>query len=277
VDVAQALALGQSRLPRRSGLPDPRREASWLLSRAWDKPELTLRLEPDAEVPPAVLVRYEEWLERRAAGVPAHHLTRLCPFWGRDFLVSPAVLVPRPETELVVVAAKELALPTDAKVLDLGTGSGCIAVSLAAERPGWRVIASDLSLSALAVAVANVHRHRVTVELVAADLAVPFAGAFDLVTANLPYIPAGLVASLSTEVQHDPTLALDGGVDGLDLVRRLLVDLPRLLVPGGHAVLELGEGQAAPVADLACQRGLVEASRLRDPGDCERVLILRRG
>ncbi len=275
--VAEALALGQSRLPRRSGLPDPRREASWLLSRAWDKPELALRLEPDAEVPPAVLVRYEEWLERRAAGVPAHHLTGLCPFWGRDFLVSPAVLVPRPETELVVVAAKELALPTASRVLDLGTGSGCIAVSVAAERPDWRVTASDLSLAALAVAAANVRRHRVTVELVAADLAAPFAGAFDLVTANLPYIPAGLLASLSTEVQHDPILALDGGADGLNLVRRLLSDLPRLLVSGGHTVLELGEQQASAVADLARRHGLGEVRRLRDAADCERVLVLVRG
>ena len=137
--VAEALAKGSDILPRREGLPEPGREAAWLLAAAWGVEEITLRLHPEREVPVEVERRYESWLERRAAGEPAHHLTGSCPFWGRDFEVSPAVLVPRPETELLVEAALDLPIPNKARVLDIGTGSGCIALTLAAERPRWRV------------------------------------------------------------------------------------------------------------------------------------------
>ncbi len=161
----EAIALGERTLPRRRGIPDPHREAMWLLARAWGVDEITLRLHTEREVPAEIEVRYRGWLARRAAGEPAHHLTGECEFWGRSFMVSPAVLVPRPETELVVQVALDLPLSRTAQVLDVGTGSGCIAVSLAAERPKWRVSAIDRSSAALEVARANARRHGVEIGL----------------------------------------------------------------------------------------------------------------
>lgn len=271
----EAIALGERSLPKRRGIPDPRREASWLLARAWGVEEITLRLHPEREVPAEVDARYRSWLERRAAGEPAHHLTGECEFWGRDFMVSPAVLVPRPETELVIQVALDLPLSPTARVLDVGTGSGCIAVSLAAERPKWRVSAIDRSSAALAVAGTNALRHGVEIEFHKADLTSSMNPPWDLVVANLPYIPTGDLGELPVEVSHDPVSALDGGPDGLDLIRRLVNDLPRLLRPCGGAVLELGDDQAHAVTALAAAAGLGVARRIKDPGGCERVIVLQ--
>jgi len=271
----EAVAIGERALPRRRGIPDPRREAAWLLAHAWGVTETELRVHPERELPAAVEARYREWLERRAAGEPAHHLTGECEFWGREFAVSPSVLVPRPETELVVEVALELPLSPTARVLDVGTGSGCIAVTLAAERPRWQVSASDRSAAALEVARANAARHEVEIELHEADLTTAFEPPWDLVVANLPYIPSGDLAALPREVGFDPVAALDGGTDGLDLVRRLVADLPRILRVCGAAVLELGEDQADEVARLAVASGLGVARRIKDPGGCERVVALQ--
>jgi release factor glutamine methyltransferase len=270
-----ALEMGTALLPTRRGIPDPRREAAWLLARAWGVDELALRLDPDREVPDAVEALYRSWLERRAAGEPAHHLTGECEFWGRSFAVSPSVLVPRPETELVVQVALELPLSASARVLDVGTGSGCIAVTLAAERPGWRVTAVDRSRTALDVARANAARYGVEIAFDEADLTTSVEPPWDLVVANLPYIPTGDLAELPREVGYDPVSALDGGADGLDLIRLLVEDLPRLLRRCGGAVLELGEDQADRVAELAAAAGLGVARRITDPGGCERIIVLQ--
>jgi release factor glutamine methyltransferase len=270
-----AIAVGQRALPQRRGIPEPRREARWLLARAWGVTETELLVHPEREIPAAVEARYREWLERRAAGEPAEHLTGSCRFLGRDFAVSPAVLVPRPETELLVEVALELPLPPTARVLDVGTGSGCIAVTLAAERPGWRIAAVDASPAALEIARTNASSHRVEIAFHEGDLATGFEPPWDLVVANLPYIPTAALEDLPIEVGFDPTDALDGGADGLDLVRRLVADLPRLLRSCGGAVLELGEGQADRVAEIAAAAGLGVARRVRDAGGCERVIALQ--
>ncbi len=274
--VRDALELGARALPRRDGIPDPRREATWLLAHAWGVEETWLYLYPEAEVPTAAGERYQLWLRRRVLGAPAHHLTGECPFWGRQLVVSPAALVPRPETELLVEAALGLQLPSTARILDIGTGSGCLAVTLAAERPTWRVVGMDRSLAALLVARTNARRWAPAVRLVAGDLAEAVSGAWDLVTANLPYLPSDERLRLSVEVRHDPWLALDGGHDGLDLVRRLVVELPRLLAPGGWALLELGENQADAVGAAARANGLAELGRVRDLGAIDRVVQLHR-
>lgn len=271
----EALRVGAEVLPRREGIREPRREASWLLAAAWGVEEITLRLHPDREVPADVERRYRDWLERRAAGEPAHHLTGSCSFWGRDFEVSPAVLVPRPETELLVETALELPIPNQARVLDIGTGSGCIALTLAAERPRWRVWAIDRSPAALLVARSNRDRHGVAASLFLGDLASAVTPPWDLIVANLPYVPADDIGRVPVEVRHDPPAALDGGQNGLDLVRRLLPDLPRLLRPCGGAVLEIGEGQADAVAEMASVTGLAVARRVRDVGGVERVIVLQ--
>jgi release factor glutamine methyltransferase len=272
---ADALEFGAAKLPRRRGIPDPRREANWLLARAWGVEEITLRLHPERGVPAEVETRYRGWLERRAAGEPAHHLTGDCEFWGRTFEVSPAVLVPRPETELVIQVALDLPLSPTAQVLDVGTGSGCIAITLAAERPKWRVAAVDTSPRALEVARTNAARNSVDINFHEADLTTTVEPPWDLVVANLPYIPTGDLEGLPLEVHHDPASALDGGPDGLDLVRRLIEDLPRLLRPCGGAILELYEDQADTVVELASAAGLGVARRIKDPGGCERVVVLQ--
>jgi release factor glutamine methyltransferase len=273
--VAEALAKGSEVLPRREGIPEPRREAAWLLAAAWGLDEITLRLHPEREIPTEVYRRYRDWIERRAAGEPAHHLKGTCSFWGRDFEVSPTVLVPRPETELIITAALDLPLSADARVLDVGTGSGCVAVTLAAERPRWGVWAVDLSLPALAVARRNRDRHEVETRLFLGDLTSAVTPPMDLVVANLPYIPTVDIERVPVEVRYDPSLALDGGADGLDLVRRLLNDLPRLLRPCGGTILEIGEGQADTVAEIASVAGLAVARRAQDVGGVERVIVLQ--
>ena len=273
--VEEALRSGAALLPTRDGIPDPGREAAWLLAAAWGVEEITLRLHPEREVPAEVERRYLDWLERRAGGEPAHHLTGSCPFWGRDFEVGAAVLVPRPETELIVATALDLPLQHEARVLDVGTGSGCLAITLAAERPRWRVWAVDRSPAAVEVAARNRDRHGVAVPLLLGDLTSAVAPPWDLVVANLPYLPTVEIGGVPVEVRHDPPAALDGGDDGLVLVRRLLADLPRLLRPCGGAVLEIGEGQAEVVAELAYSAGLAVARRVRDMGGVERVIVLQ--
>jgi release factor glutamine methyltransferase len=160
-------------------------------------------------------------------------------------------------------------------VLDIGTGSGCIALTLAAERPRWRVWAIDRSPAALLVARSNRDRHGVAASLFLGDLASAVTPPWDLIVANLPYVPADDIGRVPVEVRHDPPAALDGGENGLDLVRRLLPDLPRLLRPCGGAVLEIGEGQADAVAEMASVTGLAVARRVRDVGGVERVIVLQ--
>ena len=275
MNIAEAIAEGLATLPTREGIPDPRREALWLLAAAWGVDETTLRLHPDRELPVEVDRRYRDWLRRRAAGEPAHHLTGFCPFFGRDFEVSPAVLVPRPETELLVETALQLPLHNEARVLDVGTGSGCIALTLAAERPRWRVSAVDRSPAEMGVALRNREKHGVGVPFFLGDLASAVDARWDLVVANLPYVSADGIGRIAVEVRHDPVMALDGGFDGLDLVRRFLADLPRILRICGGAILEIGEGQAEAVTELANAAGLAVARRVRDLGGVERVIVLQ--
>jgi release factor glutamine methyltransferase len=262
-------------LPRRAGIPDPVREARWLLAAAWGVPESRVLAGPEVVVPIEVAERFRDWVRRRSAGEPAEHLTGRCRFFGRDFEVSPAVLVPRPETELVVETALALGLSSTARVVDVGTGSGCVAVTLALERPAWRVLAVDTSVPALRVARANARGLGASVAFALSDLTTALVPGLDLVVANLPYIPTGELDELPVEVRRDPQSALDGGADGLDLVRRLMDDLGRLVRRCGGAVLELGEGQADDVAAHAASCGLAVARRVRDVAGVDRAVVVQ--
>jgi release factor glutamine methyltransferase len=189
------------------------------------------------------------------------------------------VLVPRPETELVVETALEIA-PAARRILDVGTGCGAIAAALARALPAARVCASDVSADALAVARTNLVRHAPGVALVCGDLLAPFGrGAFDVVVSNPPYLADGELADLTPEVRdHEPRVALAAGADGLAALRALVAEAPRVLAPGGWLVVEMGAGQAAAVRRAAEESGRYAAVEVRrDLAGIERVLAAREG
>jgi release factor glutamine methyltransferase len=275
--VGETLAAAAAALAATPDLRDPGGEARFLLARLLGRPETWLLAHPEAAVDGGREARLAEWVRRRLTGEPAHYIVGSCPFRGRELLVTPAVLIPRPETELIVERAHALALPPRPRVLDVGTGSGCLAVTLALELEGSVVAATDRSAAALAVARANAARLGACVAFARGDLAAHLAGPFDLVVANLPYIPDGELASLPATVRDfEPRAALAGGSDGAELLRRLIADLPRLLAGGGVALLEAGPGHAARLAGDVAAAGLAAAPPLADAGGVARVLELRR-
>ena len=275
--IAELLAEGVGRLPQRAGLPDPRRETRWLLARALGTNEAWLLAHGEDIVSDASALVFRAWLERRHAGEPAHYIAGTCPFWGRIFTVTPAVLIPRPESELLVECALRLERPTRPRVLDVGTGSGCLAVTLALEIPGAEVVAADVSLAAVEVARGNARRLGAHARFATVDLATAWRGPFDLVVANLPYVPNDDVDDLPLEIRaFEPRLALLGGADGAAMLRRLVADLPRVLGKDGHALLELGPQQRALLQPQLIELGLAETTVGLDQAGIERVLVLRR-
>jgi release factor glutamine methyltransferase len=219
----------------------------------WD----AVRLLADGQIPPPAgfAPAYDALVGRRARREPIAYITGQQEFFGLTFDVTPAVLIPRPETERVVEAALARFPDRDAPLAaaDLCTGSGCVAIALAVERQGWTVTATDVSADALAVASLNARRHGVAgrVRLVEGDLLGGLPGSFDLIVSNPPYVADGLRTTLPPEVRdHEPAVALFAGADGLDVVRRLVADAGGRLHPGGALIVEIGFGQAGAVADL---------------------------
>ena len=223
------------------------------------KNRIDLYLEFDRPLGPPELDPMRALLRRRANGEPLQHLLGTVEFHGREFRCDARALVPRPETERLVELVLER-IPADAAwtVLDVGTGSGVIALTLAAERPASQIVATDRSPDALMLARENAAKLEVAarVRFVESDLLASVdMGPFDVVIANLPYIPSAEISTLSREVQRDPPLALDGGPDGLDLVARLASPaLPRMR-PGGFLALEIGHDQADRVQKLLADAG----------------------
>ncbi len=218
--------------------------------------------------------------KRRRTFEPVAYLRGVREFYGRPFRVDRRVLVPRPDTEILVEHALELLRGRDlgGRVLDLCTGSGCVAITLKLERPTLTVDATDLSSEALSVARDNAQRLGAVwnVRFCAGDLFAalpPPRRAYDLVTANPPYIATAEIAGLQPDIRdHEPHLALDGGADGLDLVRRIVDEAPHHLTAGGALAMEIGAGQAEAVAALYLARGFTEVRRVRDYGGHERVV-----
>jgi release factor glutamine methyltransferase len=221
---------------------------------------------------------YRELIRRRGEGEPVAHLTGSREFWSRPFSVSPDVLVPRPETELLVerVLAIHGVRERPLRLLDLGTGSGALAVTLAAEMPLAHVTAVDVSPAALQIAERNAAAAGVAarVRFVASDWTAALAGdeRFDVVVSNPPYVPSADIAGLAPEVQREPRLALDGGDDGLAAYRRLIPGAAQLLVPGGTLFCEVGEGQAEAVGALFSEAGLVGVGSFADLAGIARVV-----
>jgi release factor glutamine methyltransferase len=252
--VAAALEVGTAAL-RQAGIEGAGVDAEWLLAEVLGLPRGRLGLQAQRTLEPEAAARYARAVRRRMAREPLQHIVGTQAFRHITVTVSPDALVPRPETEVLAGWALELLAPhARPLVIDLGTGSGCVACALAAERPDARVIAVDASPRAVALAQANVaalglgERVRVEVSDLFAALGPVRA---DLVVSNPPYLPSGLIQTLAPEVsRHDPRLALDGGPDGLDVIRRIVGDAPRWLLPGGVLVLETAGG-AQPCAVVA--------------------------
>ncbi len=249
--VSQAvLAEGVRRL-HAAGVPAARRDAEWLLAGLCGIDRVRLYAD-SLPVDAAVIQRYGAALDRRIRGEPIQYLLGWEDFCGLRVRVTPAVLIPRPETEgLAEWAGGELT--GGAAVADVGTGSGCLAVAIATRQPAARVCAIDSSPAALAVAAENVRLLGVAgrVRLVAGDLLGAFARGpvFDIIVANPPYIPSAIIATLPVEVRAwEPHQALDGGQDGMDVHRRLIPQAFSALRPGGTLMMEMGDGQASDLA-----------------------------
>jgi release factor glutamine methyltransferase len=258
----------------RKGVDAPRLTAEVLLAHALSCDRVRLYLDFEKPLGEAELARFRELVRRRADGEPTAYLLGRKEFYGRAFRVDPRVLVPRPETELVLEAALA-ALPERGRALDLCTGSGCLAVSLALERPGARVFATDVSEDALAVARENAAALGAVVDLAQGDLWAADHGAepFDVVVSNPPYVPAKELAHLPREVRREPCIALDGGEDGLAVLRRIVAGAPARLRPGGVLCVEMHEGHADVLPGLCLEAGFERAEARRDLAGLPRFTV----
>ncbi|MEW6298992.1 MAG: peptide chain release factor N(5)-glutamine methyltransferase [Thermodesulfobacteriota bacterium] len=282
---ARLLAHATAELGRR-GIATPQLDAAVLLAHALgiDRARLYARLRDP--VPAQQAEAFWLCVQRRLRREPLQYITGVQEFWSLALQVDRRVLIPRPETELVVEVALRLlkhnASSPPPRVLDVGTGSGCIAIALARELPGAEVWATDASRDALGVARENARRQGVAKQLtfLHGDLCTPLPEGmdFDVLVANLPYIPHEDLATLQPEVRDwEPRNALDGGRDGLDLYRRLVTESPRVLRPGGLLVMEIGPGhRAAMLHFLQGQPGLTAAACLPDYAGHDRVIVARR-
>jgi len=215
-------------------------------------------------------------LARRYEGEPLQYIRGRADFYSREFLVDARVLIPRPETELLVEAALERA-PRGGRVVDIGTGSGCVAITIERERPDLHVVSVDRSVAALAAARTNRERLGSHVRLAASDLLSSVRGTFDLIVSNPPYVPLGEYEQLATEVRiHEPRIALTPGPRGTEIVERIFDEARTHLKPGGHVILEVGYGQERALRELTGARGWTIDAFLPDLAGIPRVVVSSR-
>jgi release factor glutamine methyltransferase len=264
---------------REKGIEGGRLDAELLLAQVLGLDRVGLYLQFDRPLNVSELTEFRGLVGRRARREPLQYILGKVEFWSLSLQVSPAVLIPRPDTELLVAEALKKA-PAKAAVLDVGTGSGAIAIALAHERPDLTVTALDLSIEALTVAKGNAQRLGVAERIIfqQGDLGEFDGGSFALVVANPPYIPAADLATLMPEVRDfEPLQALDGGADGLVCYRRLLPMAKRVLASGGWLLLEVGIGQAPFVQTMLLDSHLfVDSFIARDLSGIERVVGAQR-
>lgn len=268
--VQEWIQLAQLRLVA-VGVASPRLEAQVLAGHVLLVDRTWLVAHPEHEFPD---LAGEVLLQRRESGEPLAYLTGAREFYGRKFRVTPAVLIPRQDTETLVEAALEATLPNTVRVLDIGTGSGCIAISLAIERPTWRVTGLDISPGALEVATTNAADLQAEIEWIESDLFERVQDRrFDLIVSNPPYI--GRDELLSKEVRDfEPTLALFAEESGLSIYRKLAEQAHHHLTEGGLLMMEVGYQQASLVADLFHQNGWEVKEIVRDLCQIDRVVIV---
>jgi release factor glutamine methyltransferase len=266
----------------KKGLESPRLDAEVLLAHVLNCRRIELYTRSDDPADDAARTRFRALIERRTAGCPVAYLVGKKEFFLLSFEVSPAVLIPRPATETLVMAALERLKPLDSpRVLDLGAGSGCVAVSLATHLKSARIVATDLSDAAIEIARRNAATNRVSerIDFRLGDLYEPVAGEqFAAVVSNPPYIPTDDIATLAGNVRdHEPRAALDGGPDGLNVIRRLMADAAGHLTPGGWLLFEIGAGQERAVQQLFEQTPSLKAERtIPDRDGIARVIVARR-
>lgn len=280
VSIGEALREA-TRVLEREGVADARRESGSLLSHVIEKDRTFLISHAEDDLRDADLRRFEEMIERRASGEPAQYITGVQDFYGRSFRVTPDVLIPRPETELLVEAALPL-MNTDSKICDVGTGSGCIAVTLLCERKDASAVVVDVSEAALEVARQNAKAQAVETRIVFvlsdcfAELREGVAK-FDVVVSNPPYVSANALPGLQREVRdHEPLVALSPGADGLIVIRKLLNDAPRFLRAGGHLLMEIGFDQGEKVQQLVDERAWNLRDILPDLQGIPRIVVLQK-
>jgi len=263
------------------GVESPRLQIELLLAHVLKLPRLKLYLDFERGLSEQELDAVRTLVKRRAAREPLQYITGATCFCGIELEVGPAVLIPRPETELLVEQAWNFLGRSGnpaPRMLDFGTGSGCIAIAVAAKFPRVYVAAIDISKSALAVARANAQRNKTQVEFhCGRDFAAGGQQPFDLIVSNPPYIPSNEVSSLQPEVRdHEPRVALDGGADGLELHRLIARASPSCLADGGKLMVELGYGQAQAAGEVYVKEGWCVESVLPDYSGCARILIAHR-
>lgn len=252
-------------------------DARWLLAHAAGRSQTWLYAHARDPAPDGVADRFESLVKRRVAGEPVAYLTGVRGFWGFDLAVTPATLIPRPETERLVELALARLPANDARVADLGTGSGAIALAIARERPDAAVLATDASVPALAVARANAQALGLThVRFAHGDWYAPLAGhLFDVIASNPPYIEDADPHLAQGDLRFEPVSALSSGADGLDAIRILAAGAMAHLAPGGWLLVEHGLSQGAAVRALFEQAGLIEVITERDLEARDRVTLGR--
>jgi len=266
----------------RKGIDQPRLNIEHLLADSLGKKRIELYLEFDRQLTETELAPLREKVRRRAAGEPLQHLLGSWDFYGRTFKVDRRALIPRQETELlvdVVLPKLKEASKEGMRLIDVGTGCGILAITFALEIPGLEVVAVDLSPDALALARENAARFGLEsrIAFVQSNLLDQTDGVFRWVVANLPYIPTAELDTLQREVKHDPKLALDGGRDGLDVIRNLVASLQTRLAPPALIVLEVGLDQAEPVRELLARQNYRDISMTKDYQGVQRIVSAKYG
>jgi release factor glutamine methyltransferase len=279
VSIGEALRQASQELDQ-AGIADARREAGSLLSFVIARDRTFLISHADDLLSAEHLEGFADAVTRRAAGEPAQYITGTQDFYGRAFRVTPEVLIPRPETELLVEAALSV-MNAGAMVCDVGTGSGCIAITLLCERADARAVAIDISEAALEVARDNARRLLVhdRIEFVVSDCfaALRETEQFDVIVSNPPYVSSNTLPGLQREVRdHEPLVALSPGADGLSIIRRLLQDAPRFLREKGHLLMEIGFDQGETVQQLVDADMWTVKEIRRDLQGIPRIVALRK-
>lgn len=263
---------------KKHGSVTPRLDAEILLAHARNCPRIQLYTHYNDPVPPAQRSAMRELVQRRVNAEPVAYLVGFREFFGLPFRVSAAVLVPRPETETLVLELLALARPLgQPRILELGTGSGCIAVAAAVNLPGAHLTAVDISPAALEVARDNAARHAVNTRLsfLEGDLfaSLPAGTRFPLIVSNPPYVAEGELADLPADVQHEPELALRAGPDGLAVIRRIVTEAPAWLEPAGWLLIEFSPEQADAILELIGATGAFQQPQvIKDASGLARVI-----